>query len=88
MFLFLSEQITEIDPIVSQILFVINAFIFAIFCIVIARVILIIVGSPSGTAATTRATQTTRHFSLVLIELKNGIIPELSIIVNFLNKHL
>ncbi len=44
----------------------------------IARVILIIVGNPSGTAATIRATHTVNAVLAGSIDSKNGINPEVS----------
>ena len=69
----LSEHITETEPIVSQAsFFVTNAFILAIFCIVIARVIFIIVGNPSGTAATIKAIHTVNAVFIGSIDSKNS----------------
>ena len=69
----LSEHITETEPIVSHASFLVTkAFILAIFCIVIAKVIFIIVGSPSGTAATINATQTVNAVFIPSIESKNA----------------
>ena len=59
--------------------FVTKALIFAIFCIVKANVILIIVGNPSGTAATIKAIQTTNAVFIGPIESRKGTTPDVSI---------